>query len=206
MDIATKLDFDSCDDDDIEEANMSTDLNNFLNHDSIRSSSPLHRPIFSPRKTRFSRPITSNLRHEVCDDSPPYKRIRALKLFDTPATPKTILEKCTPTVEQTPDEGRFSSCGRPNTRSRLGLFSQSQRAKYGYSYDCIEEEEDSAALVTPNSSVVEAPDQNTPTTDSKDPSKQSSNVNPFTPSGMLFSNRKRTRSRRELEDNSIEIR
>lgn len=28
--------------------------------------------------------------------SPPYRKVRALRLFDTPATPKTILEHCGP--------------------------------------------------------------------------------------------------------------
>lgn len=34
--------------------------------------------------------------------SPPYKRVRALRLFDSPATPKTLLEKCSHHTPFTP--------------------------------------------------------------------------------------------------------
>lgn len=40
--------------------------------------------------------------------SPPYKRVRALRLFDTPHTPKTILEKS-------------SACGTPAARGRFSM-------------------------------------------------------------------------------------
>lgn len=47
--------------------------------------------------------------------SPPYKRVRALKLFDSPLTPKTILEKS-------------SACATPAPRTRLFASNDKPRA------------------------------------------------------------------------------
>lgn len=57
-----------------------------------------------PRKLNFanelelassSTPIPNSTAHRSNPTfSPPYKKVRALRLFDSPATPKTLLEKC----------------------------------------------------------------------------------------------------------------
>lgn len=56
-----------------------------------------------PRKLNFnseieiassSTPISSGTNRANVTFSPPYKKVRALRLFDSPATPKTLLEKC----------------------------------------------------------------------------------------------------------------
>lgn len=93
------------------------------------------------RETGFSQKIPM-----TC--SPPYKRVRALRLFDSPTTPKTLIEK---SVMHTPVPSR---CTR--------LFSL-----------------DKLKPCYPNKTE-----------------KPAANVNPFTPSGMLLTARKRTRSKR----------
>ncbi|KAF2896362.1 hypothetical protein ILUMI_09825 [Ignelater luminosus] len=45
--------------------------------------------------------------------SPPYKRVRALRLFDSPLTPKTILEKSSACATPAPRARLFPSCDRP---------------------------------------------------------------------------------------------
>lgn len=87
--------------------------------------------------------------------SPPYKRVRALRLFDSPATPKTLIEK---SVLQTPIPSRCSK-----------LFN----------------------LDKPRSSKISPSYQNKM-------EKPAANVNPFTPTGMLITARKRSRSKRSL--------
>ncbi|XP_072761345.1 wee1-like protein kinase 2 isoform X2 [Anoplolepis gracilipes] len=88
--------------------------------------------------------------------SPPYKCVRALRLFDSPTTPKTMIEKST--VMQTPFP---SKCTR--------LFS----------------------LDKPRPSKISPGYQNKS-------DKPVANVNPFTPTGMLITAKKRSRSKRSL--------
>ncbi|KAL0099306.1 hypothetical protein PUN28_020106 [Cardiocondyla obscurior] len=87
--------------------------------------------------------------------SPPYKRVRALRLFDSPTTPKTLIEK---SVLQTPIA---SKC------SRLFNLDKPRPSKISPSYQNKSE-------------------------------KPAANVNPFTPTGMLITARKRSRSKRSL--------
>lgn len=59
---------------------------------------------YAPKKLDFGEePITPLPKNHTY--SPPYKRVRALRLFDAPLTPKTILEK--------------SNCSTPGPRGRL---------------------------------------------------------------------------------------
>jgi wee1-like protein kinase len=58
-------------------------------------SSPEHA---TERASRVGNCIS--LRHHSA--SPPYKKVRALRLFDSPATPKTLLEKCSLQTPATP--------------------------------------------------------------------------------------------------------
>lgn len=86
--------------------------------------------------------------------SPPYKRVRALRLFDSPNTPKTLMEK---SALQTPLPSRCSK-----------LFNlEKSRPKISPGYQ----------------NKLEKP---------------AANVNPFTPTGMLITARKRSRSKRSL--------
>ncbi|XP_011866312.1 PREDICTED: wee1-like protein kinase 1-A isoform X2 [Vollenhovia emeryi] len=88
--------------------------------------------------------------------SPPYKRVRALRLFDSPATPKTLIEK---SVLQTPVPSRISS----------RLFNLDKPKPF-------------LSRISPQNKLE----------------KPAANLNPFTPTGMLITARKRSRSKRSL--------
>ncbi|XP_029673195.1 wee1-like protein kinase isoform X2 [Formica exsecta] len=88
--------------------------------------------------------------------SPPYKCVRALRLFDSPTTPKTMIEKNI--VMQTPF---------PSKCTRLFFLDKPRPSKISPSYQ--------------NKS-----------------DKPVANVNPFTPTGMLITAKKRSRSKRSL--------
>lgn len=182
MDVAMKLDFDTCDD---EEGNASfRTLSSGCDDDGDMSGddlpvvvppSPSPARLFSPRK-----PLRPSVKAEgdastQAVDSPPYKKIRALRLFDSPATPKTLIQKSS-----------AESSGRAASRSRLFLARQRSQALTS-----------SGAPSTP--SVAQ---QTKEQPQGKCPTKEAANINPFTPTGMMLSSRKRTRSKRELNSPS----
>ena len=171
-----KLDFDCCDD---EEGNASFRTlssgcdDGDLSGDELNTMvppTPSPARLFSPRKPPrpAMRPESEASTQAV--DSPPYKKIRALRLFDSPATPKTLLQKST-----------TESSGRPASRSRL--FLARQRTQVSTS-----QETQSPPL------VAQTPKEHQ---QGKCSTKEVANINPFTPTGMLLS-RKRTRSKREI--------
>jgi len=94
--------------------------------------------------------------------SPPYKRVRALRLFDSPTTPKTLIEK---SVLQTPI---------PSRCSRFFTLEKPKPSKISPSYQNKFE-------------------------------KPAANVNPFTPTGMLITAKKRSRSKRSLNGYVFEL-
>ncbi|XP_071441120.1 wee1-like protein kinase 1-A [Hetaerina americana] len=51
----------------------------------------------------------------ILSNSPPYKRVRALRLFDSPATPKTLIEKCSNIITPSPRSRLFRGCDRPRS-------------------------------------------------------------------------------------------
>lgn len=172
-----KLDFDSCDD---EEGNTSfrtlssgCDDGDLSGDDLNTAVPPTPSParLFSPRKPPRPavRPDSEMAAHAV--DSPPYKKIRALRLFDSPATPKTIIQKST-----------TESSGRAASRSRLFLVRQRTQVPPA-----------SQGTPSPPSAGQQTKEQH----QGKCPTKEVANINPFTPTGMMLS-RKRTRSKREL--------
>lgn len=77
-----------------------------LNHNNNNLSSKLmddddEIPLHRPHLIRGSALLRSNVRppplvlpSKLNLESPPYRKVRALRLFDTPATPKTIIQKC----------------------------------------------------------------------------------------------------------------
>lgn len=69
--------------------------------------------------------------------SPPYKRVRALRLFDSPATPKTIIEK--------------SAFTTPAPRSRLFLHSSDKPRAVPSAYGKTERPAANVNPFTPNS-------------------------------------------------------
>ncbi|XP_020296605.1 wee1-like protein kinase 1-A isoform X2 [Pseudomyrmex gracilis] len=101
--------------------------------------------------------------------SPPYKRVRALRLFDTPTTPKTLIEK---SAMPTPVPSR---CPRTFSLDKPRPSKISPITKISPSYQTKSE-------------------------------KPAANVNPFTPTSMLITARKRSRSKRSLNgDNLLDI-
>lgn len=191
-----KLDFDSCDD---EEVNTSLhtyssgcdvddggELSDENSNVGVPPAAPPHSPrilhsVFSPRKVTRASSASMMIRGE-CEvspqamvvSSPPYKKIRALRLFDSPATPKTLLQKCTTTDS--------SSGGRAQLRSRLFLARQKTLVST------------SNQAATPSTPQQQYHQQKVD--EGKCTTKEVANINPFTPTGMLLSSRKRTRSRK----------
>ncbi|XP_076046860.1 wee1-like protein kinase 2 [Oratosquilla oratoria] len=191
MDVAMKLDFDHCDEDanlsmqtlssgcDVESCDVSTD-------EVTQPSSPsINSRIFSPRKGRFNPRYGahSNSHLDVRESgpvvSPPYKRIRALRLFDSPATPKTIIQKCSASSTASAD-----SAQRGATKSRV-FYSEGHKQSESREGKVFG---DSAARSA--SRTERRPDGGV---------KQVANINPFTPTGMLLSSRKRSRSKRDMD-------
>lgn len=90
--IAQRLEFPLSDEEDLHEASTSTDqTSSNISSDRLDSSGSdeglgMTIRITSPRKPRF---VRSRARESM---SPPYSGVRALRLFDSPATPKTLLE------------------------------------------------------------------------------------------------------------------
>jgi len=156
--IAQRLEFPLSDEEDLHEASTSTDqtANTSDRLDSSGSDEGLGMSIqiSSPRKPRLFR---SKVRGEAM--SPPYNGVRALRLFDSPATPKTLLENST--AINTP----ILATPAPRTRTRT-LFTMGSVKS-----------------------------------DKKDSRERqpAANVNPFTPTGMLLTSKKRTRSKRSLD-------
>lgn len=181
MDVTMRLEFDNCDDEEVDSSfhTLSSgcdvyDGGEFSGDDLVALVPP-----FSPRK--FSRPIVRpecEISPQVTEDSPPYKKIRALRLFDSPATPKTILQKSTSVAE---------SVNRPASRSRL--FPPRQRAT-----TVAAASSGQVTTCTPSPSQTQQKEAK-----GKCPTKEVANINPFTPTEMMLSSRrKRSRSKREL--------
>ncbi|KAG0725128.1 Wee1-like protein kinase [Chionoecetes opilio] len=177
MDVAMKLDFDSCDD---EEGNASfrtlssgcDDYAEFSGDDLTSMVPPTPSParLFSPRKPprHVARPESGAATQAV--DSPPYKKIRALRLFDTPATPKTLLQKST-----------AESSTRPASRSRLFLARQRTQVP-------------PQGTPSPPTAAQHTKEHH----QGKCAAKEAANINPFTPTGMMMSRKRTRRSKREI--------
>ncbi|KAJ2943271.1 hypothetical protein O0L34_g12076 [Tuta absoluta] len=115
--------------------------------------------------------------------SPPYKRVRALRLFDSPHTPKTLLEKCsTPTHN--------------NTRTRLfpPKLSVTNGIPSGSSHHLHPPSDDDSALgsLLPDDSGLAI-------------RRSVANINPFTPQGQALNKKKRALSKTPTWDASPEL-
>lgn len=69
------------------------DMSFEFSSDNVLNSPPSHRPrrlVFSEQDATID---TTPLPGNKLTCSPPYRRVRALRLFDSPLTPKTILKK-----------------------------------------------------------------------------------------------------------------
>lgn len=204
MDLAMKLDFESCCLDEEEEVNSTSFLSSGCDYDGgddiscqdVSTTSSCHvvppTRIFSPRKALRPPPTRQMNEEETSStqaiESPPYKKIRALRLFDSPATPKTLLLKSTTTTSA---DSSFNS--RPHSRSRLFPSGRGRTLAASSTWDST------AVTPSPPTSSHQNPRLQNSSSSNKGRVREVANINPFTPSGMLLSSRKRTRSRREHE-------
>ncbi|KAK4012839.1 hypothetical protein OUZ56_025093 [Daphnia magna] len=162
--IAQRLEFPLSDEEDLHEAstgNNRTSSNSSSDRlDSSGSDEGLGMTIriTSPRKPRF---IRSRAREPM---SPPYSGVRALRLFDSPATPKTLLENSSAIMTPV--------LATPAPRNRMRTLFTMSSTKSSDKKDSM----------------------NTP---------PAANVNPFTPTGMLLTSKKRTRSKRSLNGSLV---
>lgn len=105
--------------------------------------------------------------------SPPYRKVRALRLFDSPATPKTIIQKSTSKLLKTFANGT------------------------GRETDVL------AKPIDGNGPMIHEKPRAVPLHRNYDNLYSSANVNPFTPPGMLMRTKKRTRSGQEGNDTGV---
>ncbi|XP_025156397.1 wee1-like protein kinase isoform X2 [Harpegnathos saltator] len=103
-----KLSFNSMDCNDSPESAQRANNNNKIPQSVVTGTASIRIPV---RENNSSQQMTS---------SPPYKRVRALRLYDSPLTPKTLMEK---SVIQTPLP---SKSARKRTRSKRSLNSLSE--------------------------------------------------------------------------------
>lgn len=109
--------------------------------------------------------------------SPPYRKVRALKLLDSPATPKTIIQKST--VTKTPL-----------------ISSSSKHLKFlATNNNCGQKE----ALATPMEGGA-AIRNDTKTGKFLQNRKSLANVNPFTPPALMMRNKKRLRQEEQMNN------
>ncbi|XP_055710045.1 wee1-like protein kinase [Phlebotomus papatasi] len=119
---------------------------------------------------------------KIVSMSPPYRKVRALRLFDTPATPKTILKKLS---------------GSEVRNMRKDTDASHVEVDF---MDVLARPIDHSSTPLPGSELVKPRvmplHMHNMSFDQKRPS---ANINPFTPDGMLMKTKKRTRL--ELSEN-----
>ncbi|CAH2056061.1 unnamed protein product, partial [Iphiclides podalirius] len=132
-----------------------------------------------PRKLDFSSLDDDDVLRDAStapvSHSPPYKRVRALRLFDSPHTPKTLLEKCSTPSHHPPRSRLFP----PKLSAPTGVPSGSSHHLHPPSCD-----EDSALGSLP-------PDE----LDDSRVRRPLANINPFTPDGQALNKKKRALSK-----------
>ncbi|XP_063372196.1 wee1-like protein kinase [Cydia amplana] len=161
-------------------------------------------PVF-PRKLDFSYPDDEEKVGSPAPSSmsPPYRKVRALRLFDSPRTPKSLLEKCS-----TPS----------HNASRSRLFPPKLNVPCittGSSHHLHPPDEDSAlgsmhddskpvaninpftpdGITTGSSHHLHPPDEDSALGSMHDDSKPVANINPFTPDGQALNKKKRALSK-----------
>ncbi|XP_063545574.1 wee1-like protein kinase [Cydia strobilella] len=125
-------------------------------------------PVF-PRKLDFSYPDDEEKVGSPAPSSmsPPYRKVRALRLFDSPRTPMSLLEKCSSTPSH-------------NT-SRSRLFPPKLNT-----VPCI---------TTGSSHHLHPPDEDSALGSMHEDCKPVANINPFTPDGQALNKKKRALSK-----------
>ncbi|XP_077289858.1 wee1-like protein kinase [Arctopsyche grandis] len=121
--------------------------------------------------------------------SPPYKRVRALRLFDSPATPKTILQTCS-----TPTPNKCRSRLQPPRFSHMGQLRHAGSSNHLHPpeiNDCVPLYEQPKS----NDSSWMSTDDNNLSDLQKSHISQEANINPFTPNNVLLNRKKRSLSK-----------
>ncbi|KAK3907459.1 Wee1-like protein kinase [Frankliniella fusca] len=111
-----------------------------------------------------------------CTDSPPYKRVKSLRLMDSPATPKTILEKSSAPLTPVPA---------PSARGRLLPLLEKERDRELLGQRCRPGPGTRTPLSLTSTSLP---------TSLAPADKLAVNLNPFTPTGMMLTSKKRSRA------------
>lgn len=106
-----------------------------------------------------------------CTDSPPYKRVKSLRLMDSPATPKTILEKSSAPLTPLPV---------PSARGRLLPLLEKERER---DLGLRGRPRTPLSLTAATQATALAPQD-----------RLAANLNPFTPTGMMLTSKKRSRA------------
>ncbi|XP_053675785.1 wee1-like protein kinase [Anopheles nili] len=144
------------------------------------NSSPHRSSVVLPRKLSFSgnspEPAMEPATHKLRSDSPPYRKVQALRLFDTPATPKTILQKSTNTMF------------RRQVFGRGGSTSLYPPKPLGAETDLLAKPMDGGLPIF----IADKP-KPVPLLRRYDVELPQANVNPFTPPAMFMRTKKRTR-------------
>ncbi|XP_022256313.1 wee1-like protein kinase 2 [Limulus polyphemus] len=109
-------------------------------------------------------------------DTPPYNRVRALRLFESPQTPKTLLER----AERSISASETENC-RGLTHSRSWTGSMCRISRLGVTFDGTTSKVDILANSAKNSVKSRGP---------------AANINPFTPTGMMLEARTKKRRKR----------
>lgn len=130
-----------------------------LHRNHLNRSSGIAKPMLRPSLLLQSSKVNM--------DSPPYRKVRALRLFDTPATPKTIIQKSTSSEFLQP-----AAAAKFNTSLKASAFGTD------------------AVPATPNlhDRPKALPLHN------KMLDSLTANINPFSPSSNFFQNKKRARA------------
>lgn len=146
--------------------------------------------------------------------SPPYRRIKALRLRDTPETPKTIIQKI-----QALESKESMSLASPMatsspwvpTNNSQSLNNQNHRHLMGKSLYLGEDNTDDddyfgqSSRVGSSTSLTTAAIRCVPVmTHCLNQSTTTANVNPFTPNGMMMNSKKRSRLEANKSANHME--
>lgn len=152
---------------------------------SVELPSPDARCVVMPRKLTFGLSPDADYRRagltvsprKQPSVSPPYRKVRALRLFDSPATPKTILQK-----------SKFvKALGGVNAAAKDGdVLAKPIDGTLGAAASVICEKPRAVPLHRNYENVLPP-----------------ANVNPFTPPGMFMRTKKRTRSGQDNNDNVL---
>ncbi|CAH2056062.1 unnamed protein product, partial [Iphiclides podalirius] len=139
-----------------------------------------------PRKLDFSSLDDDDVLRDAStapvSHSPPYKRVRALRLFDSPHTPKTLLEKCSTPSHHPPRSRLFPpKLSAPTGEQSVAFGVPSGSSHHLHPPSC---DEDSALGSLP-------PDE----LDDSRVRRPLANINPFTPDGQALNKKKRALSK-----------